>query len=160
MPTDPYRNYKWEVEQGGFTRAGFQKVSGLTRTTEEVKYREGGDNETSRKLPGQTGFDDIVLERGKSSDDDFNSWAKQIYDLDKFRGNQPPSTGFRRKLTIYLKDKDGTRVKKWTIVKCWPKEYKIADLDAMGNDVLVESLTLATEGWKEENLAASSPFFD
>jgi phage tail-like protein len=154
MPLDPWRNFKFEVEINGFVRAGFQKASGLKQTTEVIEYREGGENETPRKLPGQTSFDPIVLERGKSADDagDFLSWAKEIFNLDAKDGAQGDSNDFRRQIVIYLKDKGGNRVVKWTCLRCWPSEYSSGDLDAQANDVDVETLTLQNEGIKEERL--------
>ncbi|MHA2429172.1 MAG: phage tail protein [Candidatus Hermodarchaeia archaeon] len=146
MP-DPYRNFKFEVEIDGFVRAGFSKVTGLKQTIEKVEYREGGDNETPRKLPGQSTFDDVVLERGLSIDSDFVDWIEQVFDLDRSEGNQGDEN-FRKKVVIYLKDKGGNRVKKWVIYRAWPSENADPDLDASGNDVAIETLTLANEGIK------------
>jgi len=154
MATDPYRNYKYEVEIDGFTRAGFSKVTGLKETTEKINYREGGDNESPRKLAGQTDFDDIVLERGMSIDNDFNNWRQQIYDVDQVEGNQG-GDDYRRTVIIYLKNKAGTRVKQWTVKKAWPSEKADPDLDAGANDVAIETLTLANEGNKPQTLVTS-----
>ena len=43
-------------------------VSALTRRTEVVEHREGGDPSSSRKSPGRTVFDAITLERGITHD--------------------------------------------------------------------------------------------
>jgi len=150
--SDIYRNFKYEVEINGFVRAGFSKVTGLNETTEVVEYREGGENETPRKLPGQTTYDNIVLERGMSNDSDFINWRKQIFDVDQAEGNQG-NDEFRKTVTIYLKNKAGTRVKKWVVKKAWPAEKGNPDLDAMANDPAIETLTLAHEGIKESTLA-------
>ena len=148
---DPYRNFKFEVEIDGFSRAGFSKVSGLGRTTEEITYREGGENETPHKLPGQTSFGDITLERGYSEDEDFQTWLDSIYSVDQTDGSQGDDT-FRKDIVIYVHDKAGNRVIKWTVLKAWPKERSTGDLDASANEVLIESLILANEGQKEERL--------
>lgn len=158
---DPYRTYKFEIEIDGFTRAGFRKVEGLKRTTEVVEYREGGDNETPRKLPGQTKFENVTFERGKSNDDDFNVWCNEIYKLDGAPGKHPPAEEFRRRVIIYLKDKAGSRVKKWIIKKAWPCEYDTGSLDADSSDVMIEQLVICHEGLEEQNLAAGAgPFED
>jgi phage tail-like protein len=148
---DKYRNYKFELEIDGFVRAGFQKVTGMGATTEEITYREGGENETPHKLPGQTTFKDITLERGYSDDSDFQDWYSQIFDIDQSDGVQGDDE-FRKTVTIYLKDKAGNRVVKWTVENAWPKDKAVADLDASANDVLIETLILANEGQKEERL--------
>ena len=48
--------------------AGISKVTGLKRTTEVVKFRDGADPSTSRKSPGRNEFDAITLERGITYD--------------------------------------------------------------------------------------------
>lgn len=149
--SDPYRNFKFEVEVEGFVRAGFSKVSGLDHTVESIEYREGCDNESPRQLPGQSKFGEITLERGMSTDSDFVTWIQKIYDLDKVGGAQGDDN-FRKNPVVYLKNKAGTRVKKWAIKKAWPNKKGNPDLDASGNDVAIESLTLVHEGCKETTL--------
>ena len=146
MANDPYRGYKFEVEIAGFNRAGFSKISGLKQTTEAIDYREGGDNETPRKIPGQTTFDDITLERGLSKDEDFIKWMSEIFDIDRVDGHQGDEETFRRDITIYLKNKAGRRVKRWKVSRAWPKERSYGDLDANGNDILIETLIVCNEG--------------
>lgn len=150
--SDPYRNFKYEVEVAGFIRAGFSKISGLKHSVEVIEYREGADNESMRKLPGQSTFDNVTLERGMSNDSDFITWIQMIFNLDNVRGMQHNRVGenFRRMVVIYLKDKSGNRVKKWTLYKCWPAVRTDPDLDASGNDVAIETLELANEGQKLE----------
>ena len=65
---DPYKNFKFRVKWDGRYVAGISKVSGFKRTTEVVKHREGGDPSSSRKSPGRTEYDAILLERGVTHD--------------------------------------------------------------------------------------------
>src|SRR5262245_15713544 len=74
---DPYKNFKFRVKWQGKYVAGVSKVSGLKRTTDVVKHREGGDPSTSHKSPGQTKYDAITLERGVTHDADFENWANK-----------------------------------------------------------------------------------
>lgn len=59
ISTDPLRNYKFHVKiyhpglQDKYPQLGFMSVSGLSVTTDVVVYRQGGDNTTTRKMPGQ-----------------------------------------------------------------------------------------------------------
>jgi phage tail-like protein len=150
---DPYRSFKFEVECEAFVRAGFSKISGFSETTEDIEYREGGENETPHHLPGQTKFGDITLERGISRDEEFVQWRQLIFNVFSTKGVQPPNDNFRKDLTVYLKDKAGNRVKQWNIKRAWPKEFKVGDLDANANDVEIETMVLANEGWEVINLA-------
>lgn len=146
MPRDPYRNFKFELEIDGFVRAGAVKITGLKRTTEKIEYREGGDNETPRKIPGQTTYEDLTISRGVSEDEDFVKWSQQVYNVDNVDGEQGPNEDFRKDVTIYLKDKAGRRVKKWKASRSWPCEDGVDDLDASANDILSENLVLCHEG--------------
>ncbi len=150
MPRDPYRNFRFEVEIDGFTHAGFSKVSGLKHSIQVIDYREGGENEIMFKLPGQSTFDPITLERGMSTNEDFVTWIEQIFNLDNAAGAQGQVEGWRKDVVIHLKDKSGSRVKKWTVYNCWPSEKTVGDLDASGNDVLIETLVLQNEGINED----------
>ena len=77
---DPYKNFKFRVKFGESPNyvAGVSKVSGLKRTTEVVKHREGGDPSSSRKSPGRTEYEAITLERGITHDKDFEQWANKV----------------------------------------------------------------------------------
>ena len=78
---DPYKNFKFRVKWDGKYVAGVSKVTGLKRTTEVVKHREGGDPSTSRKSPGRNEFDAITLERGVTFDTAFELWAGKVWQL-------------------------------------------------------------------------------
>src|SRR5262249_28972032 len=71
--------FKFQVRWDGRAVAGVTKVSALKRSTEVVEYREGADPSTSRKLPGLTKFQPIVLARGVTRDPEFQSWAQRVY---------------------------------------------------------------------------------
>ena len=40
---DPYKNFKFRVKWDGRYVAGVTRVGGLTRTTQVISHREGGD---------------------------------------------------------------------------------------------------------------------
>lgn len=155
MPIDPYRNFKFEVEVEGFVRAGFSKITGLEHSVAVIDYREGGENETTRRMPGQSSFNELSMERGKSNDTDFTDWINEIFNLDNVDGKQGDEL-FRRTLTIYLKNKAGDRVKKWTVLRAWPSKRTIGDLDATANEVLIETLVVQNEGVREVALDAAA----
>ena len=61
---DPYRNFNFLVEIDGITQAGFSDVTGFDVTVEPIEYREGGQPNNMRKLPGKAKFGNITLKRG------------------------------------------------------------------------------------------------
>lgn len=147
---DPYRNFKFVVDCDGFPRAGFAKIGGLTETTEDITYREGGENETPHHLSGQTTYGDLTFERGMSSDEDFLNWRDEIFSVDRVEGSQGDNESYRKTIVIHLRDKSGANVHTWTVKRAWPKEMSTEDLDANGNGVLIQSMVFANEGIKQK----------
>jgi len=139
---EPYRNFKFLVEIAGFTSAGFNKVSGLKMTTDVIEYREGGENTTVRKLPGQTKFEPITLERGATQSLEMWDWACQVH---KTAGGG--STSITRKdITIKLIGKSNKILRSWIVYRTWASEWELGELDAKGNDVVIERVVLQNEG--------------
>jgi phage tail-like protein len=69
LNSDPLRNFRFLVTINhpqilGLTRMGFMAMSGLSVNNEVIPYREGGNNTTTRKMPGQSDFGPITLTRG------------------------------------------------------------------------------------------------
>ena len=150
--SDPLRDFKFRVSIEGIGEMGFSKISGLKEATEQIEYREGGDSETPRMIPGQTKFDPLVMEYGKSSSttaENMRSWRSQVFKASN-AGKNAPNDDFRKSMTITLVGKDGTARRKYRYGKtCWPAELELGDLDASGNDVLIETTTIANEGYEE-----------
>jgi phage tail-like protein len=78
---DPYKNFKFRIKWDGKYVAGLSKISALRRTTEAIRYREGGDPSSSRKSPGRTEYDPITLQRGVTHDLEFEQWTNKVWDL-------------------------------------------------------------------------------
>src|ERR671928_1838941 len=85
---DPYKNFKFRVKWDGRYVAGVSKVGALKRTTEVVKHREGGDPSSSRKSPGRTEYEAIMLERGATHDTEFEKWANKVWNYTGGQGGE------------------------------------------------------------------------
>ncbi len=145
---DPYKSFRFEVEISGntvFAKAGFQQVSGLQMSTEVIEYREGGDNLTVSKSPGLTKFEPITLQRGMSEDTDMWDWASKMFHIDDTAHNQK----YKANVKIKLKSRNGTVVKAWEVPNAWISKYETGEFDAMGNNIMIETLELQNEGWKK-----------
>src|SRR5271165_5437974 len=77
---DPYKNFRFRVKWDGTYVAGISQVSALTRTTQVVPHREGGDPSVPRKSPGQSDYGTITLSRGVTHDLTFEKWANKVWD--------------------------------------------------------------------------------
>lgn len=146
---EPPENFKFRVTWDGRHIAGVSRVSPLTRTTDVVEHREGGEPSSTRKFPGRTAYAPITLERGLTDDQAFEEWANQVWHL---RAVPESSLNFRKEVAIELMDEAGRIVRRYLAYRCWPSEYQaLPDLDANGPPaVAIERLTLQNEGWERD----------
>jgi phage tail-like protein len=148
---DPYKQFKFRVRMEGRIVAGVAKVGALHRNTEVIEHREGGDPSTSRKSPGRTQFQPIVLARGLTHDTDFEDWANKVWRL----GQETSLADFRRDIVIELINEAGQIVIAYKVYRCWPSEYvALPDLDANATEVAFEQLILQNEGWERDQSVA------
>jgi phage tail-like protein len=148
---DPYKNFKFRVKWDGKYVAGVSKVTGLKRTTEVVKHREGGDPSTSRKSPGRNEFDAITLERGVTFDTAFEAWAGKVWHLGAALGAQVSLADFRKDIIIDFYNEAGQLAISYSVLRCWVSEYQaLPDLDANANAVAIQHIKLENEGWSRD----------
>lgn len=150
---DPYKNFKFRVMWDGKYVAGVSKVSGLTRTTQVVTHREGGDPSAVRKSPGQTDYGAITLERGVTHDPEFENWANKLWDYANqgSLGQEMSLQDFRKDIIIELYNEAGQKVMAYNVYRCWVSEFTaLPDLDASANAVAIQTLKLENEGWQRD----------
>jgi phage tail-like protein len=133
---DPYLNFNFLVEIQGIIRAGFHQLSGLDATIDVIEHREGGENTTTRKLPGITKHSNIQLRRGMTADTKLHDWHRRVVEGATERHNA----------SVIVLDRAGQEVARWDIYRAWPTKYQGPDFNAEGNDVAIELLELAHEG--------------
>jgi len=148
---DPYKNFKFRVKWDGRYVAGISKVSALSRSTEVVEHREGGDPSTVRKSPGQTKFEPVTLERGVTHDPEFEQWANKVWNFGAGLGAEVSLKDFRKDLLIEVYNEAGQLALSYKIYRCWVSEFQaIPELDASGNAVAIQMLKLENEGWERD----------
>jgi phage tail-like protein len=152
---DPYKNFKFRVKWDNLYVAGISKVSGLKRTTEVVKHRDGGDPSSSHKSPGRTEYEAITLERGVTQDLAFEQWANKVWDYQNAQAqsatNEVSLADFRKDIIIDVFDEAGQKVLSYHVYRCWVSEYHaLPDLDANANAVAIQTLKLENEGWDRD----------
>lgn len=148
---DPYKNFKFRVKWDGRYVAGVSKVSGLKRTTEVIKHREGGDPSTSRKAPGRTEYEAVTLERGVTHDVEFERWANKVWNFGAGLGSEASLQDFRKDVIVELYNEAGQLAVSYNLYRCWPSEYQpLPDLDANANAVAIQMLKLECEGWERD----------
>jgi phage tail-like protein len=127
------------------------KISPLRRTTEVITHREGGDPSTTRKSPGQTVYDPIVLERGVTHDLEFEKWANKVWNFGAGLGSEVSLKDFRKDITIEMYNEAGQLALAYYIYRCWVSEYvALPELDANGSAVAIQKIKLENEGWERD----------
>lgn len=171
LNTDPLRNFKFRVYfdnphlNAVSAQFGFMSVDGLSVTTDVISYRTGGDNTTTRKLPGQSDFAPITLSKGiaaSKDDQGLLAWLNDIFVAVQGTGANDGSKNFRSTVTIYLIDHPVTTAKAsvkaaWRIYRAWPTSLAFSPLDAGANGVLLSQVSLAHEGWDFKLASSSGP---
>jgi phage tail-like protein len=139
MPTgarvDPYKDFRFLVEIDGIVQAGFSECSGFGSDVEVIDYREGGDSSTVRKLPGKTSYPDITLKWGITD-------SRELYDWHRAAINGAIE---RKNGSIILQDDLGDEQVRWNFFDAWPSKWAGPALNATGNAVAVETLTVTCE---------------
>jgi conserved hypothetical phage tail region protein len=138
---DPLRNFRYRLEIDNITQAGFSEVHISETTIDVVDYREGTDPPHTRKLSGMTKYGTVSLKWGLTVGGSA---------LDMFRWHADVSAGQikdkRKKVVIVAQDEAGADAARFVITDAWPIKYNPSDLNAKGNEVLIELLELANEG--------------
>ena len=138
---DPLRNFRYRLEIDNITQAGFSEVAIAETTIDAVDYREGNEAPHVRKLSGLTKYGNITLK-----------WGLTIggSSLELFRWHQDVSAGQikerRKKVVIVVQDEAGGDAARFVVTDAWPIKYDPSDLNAKGNEVIIELLELANEG--------------
>ena len=135
---DPVRNFRFRLEIDGLQAAAFSDAAIAETMTEAVDYREGTDPMHVRKLSGLTKFGNITLKRGITDSLEIYNWHKQIV-AGQIQSN-------RKQVAIVVVDEAGTDKARFVVSEAWPTKYHSSDLNAKGNEVLIEMLELVNEG--------------
>jgi len=136
--TDPYLGFNFLVEIDGITQAGFQEVSGLDASTDNVDYREGTDPNHARKLSGLNKFSPISLKRGITDTDELWKWRQTVMDGKTERKNG----------SIVLLDDTGAEKIRWNFSNAWPTKWTGPSFNAATTAVAIETLEITHEELK------------
>src|SRR5690606_15546668 len=127
------------------------KVSALTRTTEPVEHREGGDPSTVRKSPGQTKYEAVTLERGVTHDLEFERWANKVWNWGSGLGSEVSLRDFRKDVILEMYNEAGQLAIAYKVYRCWVSEYTaLPEMDASANAVAIQTIKLENEGWERD----------
>ena len=138
----PLPVFHFSVDWGG-TKFAFSEVTGLNIEAQVIEYRDGLSPEYSMaKMPGLVKYGNITLKRGVvQGDNEFYDWYNQI------KLNKPE----RRDVIISLLNENHEPVMTWKVKGAWPTKITSPDLKANGNEVAIEQMEIAHNGFVIEN---------
>jgi phage tail-like protein len=157
LASDPLRNFKFQVtirpNSGAAINLGFMSVSGLNITVDVIAYRVGSYNTTTQKMPGQADFSPITLSRGLAVGTAQNwAWMTELFTVMQGTGPNNGTQDFRSTIDVQVLSHPVTassaNIPAWfRIYNAWPTALAYSDLDAGANQLLIEQMTLAHEGF-------------
>lgn len=139
---DPIAAYNYHVDIQGLTLAQFKSAEGLSIEVGVIEHRENKMKglPVLRKLPGHVKYSDITLKRGKVNDGKFWEWIKNVQDGDVDKARKDGS--------VILFDYQKGQVAQFDFIGGWPSKVEVGSLDAGGDEVLLESITITIESLK------------
>jgi phage tail-like protein len=137
---NPYPNHNFAVDIGTGDTIGFSEVDLPAGEIEVIEYREGNEISRTRKLPGLVTYPNVTLKRGITGNLELFDWWKAVRD----------GQIVRRNVTVTLLDEQRQPVQRWLLRDAWPAKLDAGVLNAQGNEVAIETLELAHEGFEIE----------
>ncbi len=116
----------------------FKEVSGISSEITVEEIGEGGENRFKYKVPTGTKYNNLELKRGLiAKNSELLTWV-----------NNSLTQGFSgriktKPLEISLLNEKANKILTWSFVGAWPIGWNSASLNAMNNEVLIESITLS-----------------
>jgi len=129
---------RFYVEIDKSIAASFSECSGLGMQIKKNVFHEGGVNDQQKIYLGQAEFADVTLKRGITDNQGFWNWISSLF----------TQTSTRRNVNILVFNQAGETMMSWTLIGAVPIAWKTPAMQADGNAVAIEELTLAYEGLK------------
>lgn len=119
----------------------FQSVNGLKVTMETESYTEGGQNRFKHNFPLRSGYQDLILKRGVTTDiSGLSMWCSQALESFIF---------YPANLVVSLLNENGNPIKVWYVSHAIPVSYEFSDFNAEENKIVIETITLKYNFFKE-----------
>lgn len=133
---DPFRAYNFKLDIQGVTEGHFARITGPDIDVQAIQYRQGGKNQVVHHLPGIVSNGTIQLSYGVTTSNELWKWFMTAVNGEVVRKN----------VSIIMLDSAGTQpVKQWDLIDAWPSQWRGASLDAMSNEVAIETISLVFE---------------
>lgn len=143
----PVFAFRVEID-GAEGEIGFQEVSGLQVEFETEDVAEGGQNRFVHKLPTRTKYANLMLKRGVvTGDSAFGAWVSHALSGELVR------QGGHKTVVVKLLNDKRQPLMAWTVFDAYPLRWEHSGLNAMGNDVLIETVELSYRFFQRNRVA-------
>jgi phage tail-like protein len=132
-PREPFTNTRFRVEITGMRDTGAL----------EVVFPEGRIVHASRR-GASARYGSLILRRGLTRSAGWYGW----WDLAR-----KSKRAVKRDVAVVLLDARGEDANRWTFSDVRPLAYQVSSLNALGGEVLIETLELAVGGFKADYAA-------
>lgn len=136
----PVASYYFDVDIGGLV-IGFQSVSGLKATAEYQEIKDG-ERSNSNQILKSMKYDPVTFKKGLVKG---HSMAVDVFKKFNLKFHEV-SDGLNEKInyqtiTVTLKAEDDKPLFIWILEKCYPDSWEVSSLDAMKNELAIETMT-------------------
>jgi phage tail-like protein len=145
----PAFHFKVEVQGlGNDNDVRFTDVGGLSLEMSTEEVAEGGENRFVQKYPVRAKYPELLLKRGLVVGSEVFAWIRGcVQDLEIVP----------RDVDVKLLNAEHQPLLTWHLVKAYPTKWAVADLNASGNAVAVESLQLFYQYFTVDPAAETPP---
>jgi phage tail-like protein len=133
---DPFPAFRFRVTFDDLPPGGFSECSGLSIETEVQDFAEGGENSHSWKFPSRSKQVNLTLKRGIVN--------KVLWDW--YHDIATGSIKFRNGTIAVLDHSGSTTLMEFQVLRAFPIKWTGPDLNAIQNNLAVESLEFAHQG--------------
>lgn len=109
----------------------FTDVGGLSMEMGSEEVPEGGENRFVQKYPSRAKYPELVLKRGLLVRSEVFDWIRECIQDYKITPKD---------MDVMLLNELHAPIMTWHLVKAYPTKWQVADLNASGNTVSVETL--------------------
>ena len=142
--TDPPFAGAFKLEVGGVTIGAFTEVIGLAVQMEIEEIAEGGNNESTIKVPGRLKWPNLVLKRGITDNNTLFEWIAKCSG-EGFEHEQRKIT--RQTGSITLLDPRRQEVRRWEFRDAMPVRWTGPSFAASSNALAMEELEVSHGGF-------------
>ncbi|GLR16707.1 phage tail protein [Portibacter lacus] len=144
----PVASYFFDVKIGNLS-IGFQSVSGLKASAEYQNIDDNSARSDSSQILKKMKYDPVTFKKGLVKG---NSMSKEVFQLFnmEFHGS---FEGLEKKIqyqtiNVTLLSEDEKPLFEWVLEKCYPDSWEVSGLDAMKNEVAIETMTFNFQSMK------------